>query len=193
MRWVLLLTAGLVACGSDEPVPTDPVDTDVDTDTEDPFEPGPDLPAGVAGAFALVDEAETRTDIVWSAADDNLVFCRLYGSEAWIRLAEQIDADGENGPHVDIDVCGWDGSGSYAPRTTDEGGCTADKAFDISWQSGASVWASDGTATDCTLELTTSGETVEGRFSCRGIVGKTQAEGAIDLRNGQFRCTPVDG
>lgn len=191
---VSLLTITLVACGSGEPDPTDPADTDVDTDTAEVFPPGPDLPAGTAGAFALVADGE-RTDIVWEEAADNLVFCRIYdGTEAWIRLAAEATADGENVPHLDIDVCAWDGTGAYEPQSASVGRCSGARTFDITWVGEQNAtWANAASSTDCTLELTSSGEQVEGSFSCRGLAPVGEAEGTVDVRNGRFRCTPVEG
>lgn len=153
---------------------------------------GPPMPTPAFGSasFEVVgagqDEAVRYDDAM------NLVFCRTGAgagwADLWIRFAEQKAADGENGPHLDIDVCSPDAGGSFSPQDPMEASCDGDPTFDIWWHgAGGETFVNRAGAPSCTLQLSRSGTTLSGFFDCRGME-RVGGASAVDVLGGSFEC-----
>ncbi len=153
---------------------------------------GPPMPAPAFGS--------ARFDVVGAGQDDtvayddatNLVFCRT-GTAAgwadlWIRFAEQKAADGENGPHLDLDVCAPGDGGSFAPKDPMEASCDGDPTFDVWWHGAdGETFVNTAGAPSCTLQLSRSGTTISGFFDCRDMA-RVGGAGSVDVLGGSFEC-----
>ncbi len=144
-------------------------------------------PTGPFGAFTIL-EGASKKDFAWSPGAGQLVFCKKQSDgPLWIRFAEQTASDGENGPHVDIDVCG-SASGDYAPMDGSSGGCSGAKTFDVWWHpNGTSAYTNRADASPCKLTLTASGSALAGTFACTPLVSEGGAK--VSIAAGSFRCT----
>lgn len=181
MRWLISWTGGgfwLAAallsggCGGSDS-PTTPTPT-----------PNPAL-AGFRISGAEGDQMISYTE------GPNRVFCsRAAGwADLWVRMAEQRAADGENGPHIDLDLCNDSGGGAFSPMDPRAARCGAGKSWDIWWHDGSGgVYANTPQASDCALALSVNGNQLEGTFHCRGLIEDGGAR-TVDVLDGFFRCT----
>lgn len=144
-------------------------------------------PADSFGAL-WVSGGESDESLYWIDGA-NLVFCSTDAgfADLWIRLAADRSANGENAPHVDIDVCNFAGGGRHSPHDPQNPSCGSSKTFDIFWHDAEGrSFANSSNARDCQLDLVESGSTLEGAFVCRQLGGASG--GPIDLFGGAFRC-----
>lgn len=154
-----------------------------------PTSPPPPAPNPAVASFTV---SGAGGDQVISYVDGpNLVFCRRAAgwADLWIRLAEQRSANGDDGPHVDIDVCNDAGGGAFTPIDPQAAQCGGGKGFDIWWHdNAANAYANEAQAPQCSLALIANGNQLEGAFSCRGLAEQGGA-GRVDVLDGTFRCT----
>jgi hypothetical protein len=109
-------------------------------------------------------------------------------ADLWIRLAEQRAANGENGPHVDIDLCRLEAGGVFAPMDPRAAQCGGGKTWDIWWHDGAGgVYTNTASAASCTFTVTVTGSQLEGGFACRDLV-EDDGVRRVDVVDGTFRC-----
>lgn len=151
--------------------------------------PPPPNPALSSASFELAGAGQNRSASYDSAR--NTVFCSRNAGWAslWIRLAEQTAANGENGPHVDLDVCNHTGGGTFSAQDPRMGSCAGGKTFDIFWHPGdGSSFANQLAANGCMLQLTQNGTRLTGTFQCRGLAEQGGAR-TVDVTNGSFECT----
>ena len=121
----------------------------------------------------------------------NTVFCSRNAGWAslWIRLAEQASANGQNGPHIDIDLCNHAGGGNFAPKDPMSTSCGGAKTWDIWWHApDGSVFINSATATNCTLRIDQNGTQLNGMFECRGMI-EDGGSRTLDVLDGSFDCT----
>lgn len=169
MSRLLACATFLAACGtSEEAAPT----TDL----------GPD------SAEVTVSSAAGSMTHRWSRDDGNFLRCQESSRTFFIRLAM---ADGEDAVHVDFDICHFHGTGHYDgldPFVTDcvDGGASF---FDVFWHEAhqASTHVNFAGSTDCSLDLTQSGDALDGSFRCKGLEIPTTQIPSLDLE-GAFRC-----
>jgi len=120
----------------------------------------------------------------------NLVFCRTNAgfADLWIRLAAERGADGENAPHVDIDVCNYAGGGKFSPLDPQNPSCAGGKTFDVFWHDEeGDFFVNAARSSPCQMTLVDAGSTLEGVFGCEGL-GSPEG-GSVDILGGAFRCS----
>ena len=118
---------------------------------------------------------------------DNLIFCRLTGSDMWIRLAQDKAANGENAPHIDIDICNYAGAGTYMPVDPQNRPCPAGLLWDIFWHDGDKVYSNQADSSPCELTLTLDGDTLTGVFNCNDVI-LFEGDEIIEITQGSFTC-----
>lgn len=151
-----------------------------------PTEPTPP-PVLNTGAFEVTGSGQP----VMASYDSgrNTVFCSRNAGWAslWIRLARDTTANGENGPHLDLDLCNHGGGGVFSSQDPRLASCGGAKTFDIFWHPGeGSTYANTGGG--CTLEITSNGSRLRGTFACRGLVER-DGRRTVDVANGSFECS----
>ncbi|MBN4050235.1 hypothetical protein JYT28_00605 [Desulfobulbus sp. AH-315-M07] len=150
---------------------------------------GGGTPDNLGGTFQIIKEGVTQTfDYRLDAGE--LIYCKHYtelGNLLKVRLAEDFASEGDSGPHLDIQVCAYDGSGTVPVRDPYGGGCTAVAGWDVWWHEiQFSSWVNTVNATPCTLELSLANSGVlSGSFEC---VPLTKGNDVLELRNGSFSC-----
>ena len=98
-------------------------------------------------------------------------------------------ADGASGAHVDIDVCNYAGGGRFRPLDPTNPSCGSDKTWDVFWHDGAGDdFMNQASSAPCEMTLADNGATLDGTFSCRGLVER-QGPDTLDVLDGFFRCT----
>jgi hypothetical protein len=152
-----------------------------------PTSPTPPMVDRSFASFRL--EGAGYDDELSFANGPNLVFCRRSGTFAdlWIRFAEQPGANGENGPHMDIDVCNPAG-GTYQPMDPQSATCAGGRTFDMFWHGDGTVFVNPTLSMSCSLDLVRNGSELSGNFRCRGM-GELGGGGTLDVLAGRFRCT----
>lgn len=119
----------------------------------------------------------------------NRVFCTTDAgfADLWIRLAAEKTADGENGPHLDLDLCNYQGGGSFRPHDAANPSCGTTRTFDVFWHDpSGEVFVNAPSAPACELILNDDGDTLEGTFTCARL---TSSGGAtVDVLGGAFHC-----
>lgn len=121
----------------------------------------------------------------------NLVFCRRQGSFAdlWIRFAEEAAGNGENGPHLDIDVCNPGDGGTFAAMDPQSATCGGGQTFDIWWHGESAVFVNTVASPSCSLTLMRAGTRLSGTFSCLGMAEFGGGNASLDVLDGSFECT----
>lgn len=148
--------------------------------------PGPTLSSA---SFEISSAGQTRRLAYDSSR--NTVFCSRSAGWAslWIRLAEQATANGENGPHIDLDLCNHSGGGTFTPQDPSLGSCAGGKTFDLFWHAeDGSTFANQPVAGNCMLQFTQNGIRLTGTFACRGLAERGGTR-TVDVSNGVFECT----
>jgi hypothetical protein len=142
------------------------------------------------GTFRLTGSGYNNQKFTYSESSSNLVFCRPQNQRLlWIRLARDTQADGENGPHLDIDVCNYSGGGTFSPGSAPLlGSCSLGKQWNVYWHDGSNVFVNQESSAPCQLDMTQSGDGLEGTFRCSDM-RRFQGEDLLDLTSGSFRCT----
>lgn len=154
-----------------------------------PTEPSTPPTALNAASFEIFSGGQTRR--LGYDSSRNTVFCSRNAGWAslFIRLAEQTAANGENGPHVDLDLCNHTGGGTFTPQDPQLASCVGGKTFDIFWHPGdGSTFANQPVAGNCMLQFTQSGTRLTGTFACRGLAERGGTR-TVDVLNGSFECT----
>jgi hypothetical protein len=172
------LAAGLLGCGGGGGSPATPTQRD-------------DGRASFALQGAGLDGTKS-----YSNAGGNLIFCRRedpFPDTIWIRLAEQRAGDGEQGPHIDIDLCNFSGTSTYGTVHAVGGprACNQGQTFAIWWHdSPSNVFVSRPTSTGCSVSVTRTGNTIEGSFACQDLTPFTgSGSPTLDVASGSFRCS----
>lgn len=144
--------------------------------------------------FVLVDSAGRRP---MEYADANLVFCRTTSaSMVWIRFADSPANEGNDRPHLDIDVCHLGAGGVFAPMEARARPCPGGQTWAAWWHDDSgSVYANRASSPACALHLEVDGAELHGTFSCQGLVTEDGTR-SVDVLEGSFVCTreadPVD-
>lgn len=153
-----------------------------------PTSPPPPMPNPAFGSFQL--SGAGHDGVVSYSSGANLVFCRRGAgwADLWIRFAEQAAGNGENGPHLDIDLCNPGDGGAFTPMDPQAASCGGGKTWDIWWHGGGDTFFNAPNPQSCSLSLMRDGNLLTGAFSCRGLVelggGRT-----LDVLDGSFRCS----
>lgn len=149
--------------------------------------PPPNMNPGSASFRVVGGGSDT---VVSYGGGGNLVFCRTNASWAdlWIRFARDVAADGENGPHLDIDLCNLGDGGTFAPMDPQAAVCGGGKTWDVWWHGENATYVNTASAPACTLGITRDGNQLTGNFSCQGLaeMGGTRT---VDVLDGTFQCT----
>ena len=151
--------------------------------------PMPQAPGIARGSFLVSGAGQNQTYSFSNGA--NTVFCSRNAGWAslWIRLAEQATANGENGPHIDIDLCNHSGGGSFSPKDPMSTSCGGAKTWDIWWHAAdGSVFINTATASSCALRVDQNGSQLSGTFECRGLI-EDGGSRTLDILDGSFDCT----
>ncbi len=169
------------------------------------FKKMPKIPAGDSASFAgEVIRGDTTFGRFLIAGDNGAsrpfwidgpgtVFCSTDAgfADLWIRFASDSASNGENAPHIDIDVCGYAGGGSHSPLDPQNPSCSGGKRFDIFWHDAAGdAYFNAPNASECELTISDGGDTLEGSFSCAAL-SAPGLPGTVDVLGGAFLC-PVD-
>lgn len=132
-----------------------------------------------------------------------LVFCRHdpapeRGDYVWIRLAQTREADGDAGPHLDLDVCRLTraGEGGYSVMPPGQHGshCADTPGFAIWWHEGEAAFVSPvppkTPASPCTLELELDEQQrrLAGRFACDPLYAVSDGSSGPGVVAGSFNC-----
>lgn len=153
----------------------------------------PPMPAPTFGSARFELSGAGYDEMVSYDAGMNLVFCRTGAAagfaDLWIRFAEQPAADGENGPHLDLDLCSAGDGGSFVPRDPMDTSCAGEgKTFDVWWHGpGGDTFVNQPGAAGCSVQLTRAGGSLSGVFECRGME-EIGGPGSLDLLGGSFEC-----
>ncbi len=119
--------------------------------------------------------------------EDNLIFCRLTGSEMWIRMARDKAANGNGSRYIDIDICNYAGSGTYAPVDPRNRPCPEGLLWDIFWHDGDKVYSNTDTSSPCQLVLKLNGDVLSGTFNCSEVI-RFEGTESIQVTEGSFSC-----
>lgn len=156
---------------------------------------GPSQPADQSRAsFTLNGAGYSNAVSNFSAAGGNHIFCRQETpgpNTIWIRLAQSPAGNGDNSPHIDIDLCNFAGTSNYTALhdTLGERTCSQGATFGLWWHDGAREFASQpGVSTGCTVSVTRGTGIIEGTFACQGVPSHTGTNERVDVSAGSFRC-----
>ncbi len=169
------ITVTLAACGGGGDGPTAP-----------PSNP----PSSENSASAEISGSGQSQALSYSSAR-NTVFCTRNAGWAslWVRLARDTAANGDNGPHIDLDLCNHTGGGTFVAQPAELASCGAEKTFDVYWHPGdGTTFANQPASGGCMLQLTQAGSRLTGTFACRGL-GERGGSRTVDVLNGSFACT----
>ncbi len=153
----------------------------------------PQVPTDDSFARFTLRGAGYDTEIHYSTAGGGLIFCRRQAGRAnylWIRLAAERTADGANGPHIDMDLCNFGGSGAFGVVHDVRAGLLCDQGatWDLWWHGGPSkVFVSRPSSSPCDVAVTASGATLQGTFQCQGLTPESGND-RLDVLGGSFRC-----
>ena len=144
------------------------------------------------GEFTVV-SGSGRTEVAYQTPA-NLVFCQRTSTRmTWIRLAELTAADGQEGPHLDIDLCNVSESESFTAMPARETPCPGGPTWALWWHDrDGNAFANGPGSADCTLTLTVHETGLSGSFSCRGLLD-AEGEASVDVLNGSFQCEWREG
>lgn len=151
-----------------------------------PTNPPPPVPE--SASFRLMgggqDGAVSYTD------GQNLVLCSLNAgfADLFIRFAEQPGANGENGPHLDIDLCNHQNGGVFAPRDPQVPSCPGGPSWGVFWHGAdGTTFVNRVNAPSCTLNLARDGARLMGTFRCLDL-RELGGNRTVDLLDGSFEC-----
>jgi len=120
-------------------------------------------------------------------SNDNLIMAKLTNNELWIRLAASKTANGENSPHIDIDICNYAGTGTYLPMDPRIRPCKEGLLWDVYWHDSDKIYLNEETSSPCELKLTLDGDVLKGTFSCGQLV-RFEGTGNMEILEGSFSC-----
>ena len=106
----------------------------------------------------------------------------------WIRLAQSQNSNGDNEPHIDIDLCNYSGPGTYTPINPHVRPCTTPFGWDIWWHGAQTTYANQGNSSPCQLILEINGNVLTGTFNCNDLL-QFEGQDTIDITDGSFVCT----
>ncbi len=156
---------------------------------------GPSQPTDQSrGSFTLNGAGYGNAVSNLSAAGGNHIFCRQETpgpNTIWVRLAQSGVANGDNSPHIDIDLCNFAGTSTYTTLhdTLGERTCSQGASFGLWWHDGAREFASQpGISTGCTVSVTRGAGTIDGTFECKNVPSHTGTNERLDVSAGSFRC-----
>ncbi len=118
----------------------------------------------------------------------NLIFSRDFGRDMWIRLAENKTANGNDHPHLDIDLCRYSGPGTYEPVDPQARPCSREFGWDLWWHGEDAIYFNQADSSPCQLQIEVDGNTITGTFMCEGMI-QTSGSGTISIKEGSFRST----
>ena len=123
----------------------------------------------------------------------NLILCtRNAGfADLFVRFAEQRAGNGDNGPRIDIDICGYDQGGSFVAMDPRAASCSGSRTFAMFWHDEGNVdYSNNVQSSPCQLDLTlsTDGRTLNGQFVCAGLVDFDGSAQTLDVLDGSFQC-----
>jgi hypothetical protein len=140
-------------------------------------------------SFVVVGPAGSRQ--VTLSAEANLVSCsRTSPTMHWLRFAESAANNGEDSPHLDIDLCHLPATGgTFAPMEARANPCPGGMTWGAWWHDGpTAVYANRATSAPCELRVEVREMQLIGTFACHGLVTE-DGESTIDLVEGRFECT----
>ena len=146
-------------------------------------------PAVGSATFTIVDGTGSRE---MEFGEGDLVFCRTTSpTMVWIRFAGSRENDGNDVPHLDIDVCHLGHGGVFTPMEARAQPCPGGPTWGIWWHEGpALAYANRGNSSPCELRLEVEEARLVGTFSCHGLVTEDGAS-TIDIVDGRFTCDLV--
>jgi hypothetical protein len=146
------------------------------------------------GSFTLDGAGYSSVAHNLSAAGGNLIFCRQEPpgpNTIWIRLAQSTAGNGENSPHIDIDLCNFPGTTTYTQLhdTQGERTCSQGASFGLWWHDGGREFSTQpGVSAPCSVSVTRGSGTIEGSFECTGVPPHSGSGERLNVRAGSFRC-----
>lgn len=152
-----------------------------------PTNPPPPMLDPGSASFRLVGGGQDGA--VSYSNGSNLVFCsRDDGfADLFLRFAEQAAANGENGPHLDVDLCNHEDGGVFAPHDTQVPSCGDGPSWGVFWHGADGTFVNRPNAPSCTLDLTRDGAMLSGTFRCRDM-RELGGNRTVDLLDGSFQC-----
>ncbi len=155
-----------------------------------PTSPTPPVTISESAAFRLLGAGYDET-VSYGGA--NLILCtRNAGfADLFVRFAEQRNGNGDSGPRIDLDVCGYEQGGSFVAMDPRAASCGGPRTFDIFWHDdGNVVYSNNLQSSPCQLDLTLSpdGRTLNGQFACAGLVDFNGSAQTLDVLDGSFQC-----
>jgi hypothetical protein len=129
-------------------------------------------------------------EVVSYSSGSNLVLCTQDAgfADLFIRFAEQVAGNGENGPHLDIDLCNLGDGGTFAARDPQVPSCGDGQTWGVFWHDAGATFLNQADAPSCSFVLTRSGSTLSGTFSCPDLV-ELGGNRTLDVLAGSFQCT----
>jgi hypothetical protein len=158
-----------------------------------PATPATPVPDQSRASFTLQGAGYNNAVSTLSAANGNLIFCRQEPpgpNTIWIRLAQSTAGNGENSPHIDIDLCNFAGTSTYTvPHdTVGDRTCSQGRTFAVWWHDGTREYASRPDTAPCAVSVTRGAGIIEGTFECLGVPPHSGTGELLDVRAGSFRC-----
>ena len=107
----------------------------------------------------------------------------------WIRFASSRENEGNDGPHLDIDVCALSDGGSFRPMNARAQPCPGGKTWGVWWhESATQAFATHVNSSPCQLEVVVEPTRLRGTFACHGLSNNDNSQ-RIDLLDGRFEFT----
>ncbi len=160
-------------------------------DGSNPVLPDPaPMPMGSGSAIFEVSGSGGSQMISYSSGLNTVVCSRNAGwASLFIRFAEQTQAGGNMGPHLDLDLCNHSGGGTFRAKDPAVAACGSAKTWNLFWHGAdGTVYSNLATASNCELQIDEMGTQLMGSFSCQGLVENGGAR-TVDILNGTFDCT----
>ena len=134
-----------------------------------------------------------QSDTIHYDEANNLLFAELYSSnQMWIRLAQNKASNGESGPHIDIDICNFSGTGVYRIMDPQQRPCDDDAGpiWDIWWHTEGEIYANTLDSTPSELRLEVRENRLYGRFYAQKVK-KFKGTSEIGIVDGVFESAIV--
>jgi hypothetical protein len=149
----------------------------------------PDATAGDAGlppgsAHVSVIRAGVQQDYDWTNASGSYIACGSDGDRSYfIRLARSAAHQGQDVDHVDLDVCNFDGPGSFPMHDPFVTGCDpVQKSFDVWWHASDGAFANNAASAPCTLAITGDAAQLTIAVSCDDLVRPIASPDRVAVR-----------
>jgi hypothetical protein len=138
--------------------------------------------ASATGAKVTVSRDGKEQSFEWPYVE-----CRPDGKKYFMRMAESDDKGGEDGLHLDVDVCGFEGAGTYPALDPFATSCAAGKRyFDVFWHPKGAVFVNRAASTPCTLVVEGDKELTI-RVHCEGMGTPGESPNKVSVR-AEARC-----